>query len=209
MLGDVLFCYIFTYVRDGSDFMFPVERQNRIRELIADRHTMKISDLSKILGVSDMTIHRDIKPLIDEGYITKTFGGISLKKAPGFPDFSEGDCIVCQKAVNEKLAYRIILPGAKIETACCIHCGFIRHHQLREEPVQAICRDFLIQTTVDATVSFYVMDTSICMGCCQPQVLSFHLKEHAEKFVRGFGGDVYTFEEAMEKNVKKTAGKEC
>jgi DeoR/GlpR family transcriptional regulator of sugar metabolism len=189
--------------------MFPVERQNRIRELIANQHTMKISELSGILGVSEMTIHRDIKPLIDEGYISKTFGGITLKYVPVTPHASLDHCVICHKTINEKLAYRIILAGSKIETACCAHCGLIRHHQLHDDKVQAICYDFLNQTTISASLATYVMDTSINIGCCQPQVLSFNLKEHAEKFVKGFGGTVYTFEEAMEKNRNKMHGKEC
>ncbi|MFA1818806.1 DeoR family transcriptional regulator [Virgibacillus oceani] len=189
--------------------MFPVERQNRIKELIAKEHNMKISDLSEILSVSEMTIHRDIKPLIDEGYITKTFGGITLKYVPVTPEATEDHCVVCHKTINEKLAYRIILPGSKIETACCAHCGLIRHHQLSGEAIQALCYDFLCQTTIGASLATYVMDTSINIGCCQPQVLTFNLKEHAEKFVKGFGGSVYTFEEALEKNGKKMHGKYC
>jgi len=190
--------------------MFPVERQNRIRELMAEKHTMKISDLSEMLGVSEMTIHRDIKPLIDEGFITKTFGGVTRKYTPAdSSDTLEGHCVICHKKINEKLAYRLILPAAKIETTCCIHCGFIRHHQLHEQAVQAICHDFLLGTTVDATVSYYVMNTSISVGCCQPQVLSFHQKEHAEKFVKGFGGKIYPYEQAMEKILNNIDGKAC
>jgi DeoR/GlpR family transcriptional regulator of sugar metabolism len=188
--------------------MFPAERRNRIRELIADRHTMKISELSKILGVSEMTIHRDLKPLIDEGYLTKTFGGVTIKYIP-IHKAAENHCVVCHKTVNEKLAYRIILPDSKIETACCPHCGLIRHHQLREKAIQAICYDFLNQTTTNAASAAFVMDTSIHVGCCQPQVLSFNLKEHAEKFVKGFGGTVYTFEKAMETNNRDMHGQSC
>src|SRR5690625_3995387 len=160
---------------------------------------MRISELSKIFGVSEMTIHRDLKPLIDDGYITKTFGGITLKYVP-VHKASEEHCVICHKLINEKLAYRIILPDSKIETACCAHCGLIRHYQLRDKAIQAICCDFLNQTTINAALAAYVMDTSLNIGCCQPQVLPFNLKEHAEKFIKGFGGTVYTFEEVMEKN---------
>src|SRR5690625_7888217 len=58
--------------------MLPIERQNRIKELIQVKHNMKISELSKELCVSEMTVHRDLKPLIDAGIVIKTFGGISL-----------------------------------------------------------------------------------------------------------------------------------
>src|SRR5699024_9665044 len=94
-------------------------------------------------------------------------------------------------------AYRLILQDNNIEMACCAHCGLIRHQQLADQVVQAICHDFLKSTTISVANASYVMDTSIDIGCCQPQVLTFEQKDHAEKFVRGFGGNVYCFKEAM------------
>lgn len=187
--------------------MLPVERQNRIRELITKQHNMKISELSKILGVSEMTVHRDVKTLIDEGYVTKTFGGITLRNEES--DSALHHCVICHKRIEEKLAYRLILPESKIETACCAHCGLIRHAQLQDQVVQAICYDFLNQTTISAPLASYVMNTSIDMGCCQPQVLTFNLKEHAVNFVKGFGGNVYSFKDAMDINNKNMAGEGC
>jgi len=54
--------------------MLPAERQTYIKELIQAENHIKISELSKRLDVSDMTIHRDVKVLIDEGVVVKTFG---------------------------------------------------------------------------------------------------------------------------------------
>ena len=42
------------------------------------------------------------------------------------------------------------------------------------------------------------MDTSIDLSCCMSQVLPFKQKEHAEGFVRGFGGTVLTFEQVLQ-----------
>ena len=44
--------------------MLANERQQLIRELINSQKNLRISDLSGILGVSDMTVHRDIKVLV-------------------------------------------------------------------------------------------------------------------------------------------------
>lgn len=178
--------------------MLPVERQKRIKTLIRDRKTVKISELSAELNVSEMTVHRDLKPLISEGFVLKTFGGVTLndtlKHVP--PDLDE--CVICRRAVQNRLAYRIIYPDQRMEMACCAHCGFIRHNQIANDVAQAMCYDFLMATTINVPEAWFVMDTSINIGCCQPQVLPFELKDHAEKFVRGFGGNVYTFEEALE-----------
>lgn len=178
--------------------MLPIERQNRIKDLILNQHNMKISDLSKELQVSEMTVHRDLKPLIEAGLIVKTFGGISLLTNEEAKIVNDTCCVFCNSNVDERQAYRIILTDNRIEMACCAHCGLLRQRQLGEDVIQAICHDFLKHTTISAPSAWYVMDTSIHIGCCQPQVLSFQWKEHADKFVKGFGGAVYPFQEAIE-----------
>ncbi|MBO1002242.1 DeoR family transcriptional regulator [Pseudogracilibacillus auburnensis] len=185
--------------------MLPVERLNRIKELIQEKKNIKIAELSSELNVSEMTIHRDLKPLVEEGLIVKTFGGISLAESK--PMEPNDTCIYCSRTINEKMAYRLILPNNKIEIACCAHCGLLRHQQLGDEVIQAICYDFFRQTTISAQLASFVMDTTIDMGCCQPQVLSFEWQDHAQKFVKGFGGNVYPFDEAMETVFNKMTGK--
>lgn len=185
--------------------MLPVERLNRIKELIQEKKNIKIAELSSELNVSEMTIHRDLKPLVEEGLIVKTFGGISLAESK--PMEPNDTCIYCSRTINEKMAYRLILPNNKIEIACCAHCGLLRHQQLGDEVIQAICYDFFRQTTISAQLASFVMDTTIDMGCCQPQVLSFEWQDHAQKFVKGFGGNVYPFDEAMKTVFNKMTGK--
>lgn len=178
--------------------MLPVERQQRIKELVAMKKALKISQLSEELGVSEMTIHRDVKPLLDSGFLIKTFGGIAL--APESPPFqtSVTGCVFCNQLVTERLAYRLILQDGTIEHACCAHCGILRHHQLGPNVTQAICHDFLCQTTISAYVAHFVIDAEVSISCCQPQVLSFELRDHAERFVKGFGGTIFTFEQVSD-----------
>ncbi len=176
--------------------MLPIERQHRIKERIQQEKNMKISDLSEELNVSEMTIHRDLKPLIEEGLVIKTFGGISL--ANTLPIVQHDLCVYCRGAIHEKMAYQLILSNNEVEVACCSHCGLLRHRQLQKEVIQAICYDFFRQTTISAQRTHFVMDTSVDIGCCQPQVLSFEWEDHARKFVKGFGGHVYTLQEAMD-----------
>ncbi|WP_339226505.1 DeoR family transcriptional regulator [Oceanobacillus sp. FSL K6-2867] len=191
--------------------MLPLERQNRIKQLILENKSMKISDLSTLLNVSEMTIHRDLKPLIEDGTVIKTFGGITIPEIR-VPDSKQdlnndkGKCVLCGRIVNERMAYRLILSTSQIETACCAHCGLLRYQQLNDRVIHAICPDFLKQTTISAPVAWYVMDTEIHMGCCHPQILTFELKEHADKFVNGFGGYVFNFYEAKNEIIQKLQG---
>lgn len=179
-------------------YILPIERQAQIKELISQHKNLKISNLSTILKVSEMTIHRDLKSLLEEGFVIKTFGGISLAQSKDSSEVRPDHCVICMRPNNDKLAYRIILDSGKIEMTCCAHCGLIRHRQLGEQVIQAITHDFLKQTTVSAPLMHYIMDTTVDIGCCQPQVLTFEHRQHAEKFIKGFSGQIYTFQEAMQ-----------
>ncbi|MCH1627908.1 DeoR family transcriptional regulator [Ferdinandcohnia quinoae] len=187
--------------------MLPIERQNKIREWIKTENTLKVSEISKRLGVSEMTIYRDVKPLVEEGLVLKTSGGITLTTTPEHIQ-NKNNCTYCHKPIHSGMAYRLILNNEQIETTCCPHCGLLRHKQLGDKVVQAICSDFLRHTTISALHASYVLDTSLHVECCQPQVLVFEYQEHAKKFIKGFGGSVYTFSEAMTKVDQKMNGQE-
>ncbi|MDO5714806.1 MAG: DeoR/GlpR family DNA-binding transcription regulator [Tissierellia bacterium] len=55
--------------------MFPVERQKYILEEIKNHGFVKVDDLSKELGVSSMTIHRDLDLLEKKRKLRKKYGG--------------------------------------------------------------------------------------------------------------------------------------
>lgn len=42
------------------------------------------------------------------------------------------------------------------------------------------------------------MDTDFNLNCCQPQVLTFDTLKYAEQFLKGFGGVIFQFNEAVE-----------
>ncbi len=51
------------------------QRHNKIRELIAKDQPFAVSDLAAQFNVSEMTIHRDLNALQQEGHIKRTHGG--------------------------------------------------------------------------------------------------------------------------------------
>lgn len=190
--------------------MLPAERQIKIKEWIQKRHNLKISELSERLKVSEMTIHRDIKALVEEGTVVKTFGGISLVHQHTQQNLTNSnECVYCSRPIHEKLAYRLILPNDNIETACCAHCGLLRQKQLGDKVMHAVCRDFLRHTTISAALATFVIDSTLDIGCCQPQVLAFEYFEHANQFVKGFSGKVLSFSDAMEIIHSKMQGHHC
>src|SRR5699024_12563136 len=59
----VIICYRLLFLKffnsfKGGLFMLFIVRINRIKKIVTDKQNIKISDLSKILNVSEMTIHR-------------------------------------------------------------------------------------------------------------------------------------------------------
>ncbi len=60
--------------------MIPAERRTRIVELLQERRAVRVSLLSADLGVSEMTIRRDLERLEQEGLLSRMHGGAILKR---------------------------------------------------------------------------------------------------------------------------------
>ncbi len=55
--------------------LIPAERRNRIHEIVRTRGSVRVADLSERLGVSDITIRRDLEQLEQNGVLERTHGG--------------------------------------------------------------------------------------------------------------------------------------
>jgi DeoR family transcriptional regulator of aga operon len=55
--------------------MLAVDRRHRILERVAEEQTIHIGELAKELGVSDMTVRRDVRRLERDGFLRRTYGG--------------------------------------------------------------------------------------------------------------------------------------
>ena len=60
--------------------MFAIQRRESILEILNDKGTVQVTELVQLLGVSDVTVRKDLSKLQDEGLITKTHGGAVLNK---------------------------------------------------------------------------------------------------------------------------------
>ncbi len=65
--------------------MLPVERRQQILEILEKELTIRVSRLSEMLGVSEMTIRRDLDNLVARGLTERTHGGAVFSKgrSPG------------------------------------------------------------------------------------------------------------------------------
>jgi DeoR/GlpR family transcriptional regulator of sugar metabolism len=59
----------------GVGGLVPVDRRHVILERVADEQTIHVGALARELGVSEMTIRRDIRLLERDGFLRQTYGG--------------------------------------------------------------------------------------------------------------------------------------
>lgn len=70
--------------------MFSEERQKQIAELLNEKSSIKVSELSKIFNASESTIRRDLQDMEVKGLLIRTHGGAISGNGTNFePSFSE------------------------------------------------------------------------------------------------------------------------
>jgi DeoR/GlpR family transcriptional regulator of sugar metabolism len=97
--------------------MLARQRQERILEEVRERGGARVSDLVELLGVSDMTIRRDIEALASRGLVEKVHGGATAatERSADEPGF-EAKSFRCQqeKEAIAAAAARLVQPGTAI-----------------------------------------------------------------------------------------------
>lgn len=122
-------------------------------------------------------------------------------------EFRGQACPVCEKQITKANAtFLVVYKDGKKKVLGCPHCGLA---EVKKGNVkQAMATDFLRRKMIDAKSARYLKGTEIGF-CCEPYWLSFASKEEAEKFSKGFGGKVLSYEEALKEldgDEKKPAG---
>jgi DeoR/GlpR family transcriptional regulator of sugar metabolism len=97
--------------------MLAAQRQATILKVIVDQGAARISDLAEILGVSEMTVRRDLDLLADEGALEKVHGGAtSLSPSATLePPFLATNLreLEAKKAIG-KHAAKFVSPGSAV-----------------------------------------------------------------------------------------------
>lgn len=183
--------------------MLPEQRRARVLRELAEHGAIHIASLSRQLGVSPMTLHRDVAELVRQGYARKVRGGAVASESwrsgaaagsggSGAP-FSSDRCGVCGKPVGGRHLFVVQHERAGSRPACCAHCGLL----LLDKGVRtAMASDFLFGHSINARTAYYVVSPDLVV-CCAPAVLPFGRRQDAERFRQGFGGDVMDLDGAL------------
>jgi DeoR/GlpR family transcriptional regulator of sugar metabolism len=113
--------------------MLAQQRQEAILDRIRRDGGVRVADLVRELGVSDMTIRRDLEVLAERGLVEKVHGGATIAgsaatREPGFAAKS-----VRQRAEKEAIARRaaeMVRPGTAIALSAGTTTWALAHHLL-------------------------------------------------------------------------------
>jgi len=118
-------------------------------------------------------------------------------------------CPLCGMNIigNENTAYEVTFNDGKVTTYCCPHCGLYVQATEQETVKSAQARDFISGEWMPVSEMTFLFKSS-AVPACAPSWIAFGKKEEAEKFQKGFGGTIYTFEEALTERAKMPKGME-
>ena len=107
-------------------------------------------------------------------------------------------CIVCGMDVSKypHTHYVIKTPDGKEYVTCGVQCGLTLHLRFKDKWKSATASDLLSNRPFDVKKGFYVYKSSVITDMA-PGFIAFKRKANAEKFAKGFGGRVVTYEEAL------------
>lgn len=102
-------------ITKGGEIILADDRKDKILEILREKKSVRILDLSKQLRVSRETVRKDIVEMEEEGLLKKTYGGAVLDEANTETDYerrrSENEE---DKLVIGERAYQFIEPGDTI-----------------------------------------------------------------------------------------------
>lgn len=159
----------------------PPQRRARILEQVQLRGGMRVSELAQLLGVSDMTIRRDLDALAKDSLVTKVHGGATrtgLGAAEPTAAWNPVRLLTGQDAIAARAAL-LVRPGTAIAltagpTTCALALQLGRISQLtvvtnsipvagvlheNRQPGQTIIVTGGVRTTADALVGPVAVDT--------------------------------------------------
>jgi nitrous oxide reductase accessory protein NosL len=108
-------------------------------------------------------------------------------------------CIVCGMDVSKYPHTRYVVKTTEVEEfiTCGVQCGLTLHLRLKEKFKSATASDLLSNRLFDVQKGFYVYKSTVITDMA-PGFISFLTRANAEKFQKGFGGKVVTYQEALE-----------
>lgn len=170
-----------------------INREKQILEFLHNNGSASIQQLAETFGVSNMTIHRDLNKLAESGQIQKRHGGAILVSSA--IEEHEQVCAICGKPISQRTLFIVKFENGEEKRACCAHCGLMLQSRI-QRVWQSLTADYLYGHMISVGQAYYVIGSEVNI-CCVPSVLAFGSKPEAEKFQRGFGGQLLSMNDTV------------
>ncbi|MFI8597513.1 DeoR/GlpR family DNA-binding transcription regulator [Rothia koreensis] len=123
--------------------MIPDERRRRLLHLVEERGSVSVADLTDHLGVSHMTVRRDIRLLEESGRLRSVAGGVSLPSRLELdaPHHAKIGMRPDEKDAIARAAVRLVAPADLVYLDAGTTTLAIAHH-LAREATQSADRSF-------------------------------------------------------------------
>ncbi|WP_439294720.1 DeoR family transcriptional regulator [Lonepinella sp. BR2882] len=126
--------------------MIPAERQKKLLNLISQQDIVSINSLVDVLGVSHMTVRRDIQKLEDEGKVISVSGGVQTLERLAIEPTHNDKSLLSNKeknAIGEKAA-TLIPTGATVYLDAGTTTLEIAKRLAEREDLLIVTNDFVI-----------------------------------------------------------------
>ncbi|MCL4498080.1 MAG: helix-turn-helix domain-containing protein [Deltaproteobacteria bacterium] len=192
-------------VRSKSIKPEELSRKERVLQLVKSGKCDTVTEISRELSLSKMSVYRYVRTLMGEGKISKTFNKLypyaaGLSAAGKDSSALSVKCGICSKQItDERLKVVATYKDGGKQDFCCAHCAVMAAvHTISDlNSVSSIMgRDFIYGNPLDLRNAFLLFKTGV-IPCCSPPILVFARKDDAEKFKKGFGGEIRSFDEII------------
>jgi len=112
-------------------------------------------------------------------------------------------CLLCGMYLSDytHVKYTIVTTEGEEYVTCGVQCGLILTLNIKEKFKSATMTDLFSHKTIPSEKGWYVFKSSIITDM-SPGLIGFANKLHAEKFIKGFGGELLTYQQGLEKASK-------
>lgn len=138
--------------------MFAEERQQKIYDIICSRRTVKVSELSKMLDISTVTIRRDLDELQKQNRILRTHGGAMVA-------YSVGKAIKWQDLITQNSDLKQRIAQAAYDEICEYDTLLLDSSSTVFELVKLIASGEKTNLRVITTSLLVVQTLSDCKNC--------------------------------------------
>ncbi|WP_248925913.1 DeoR/GlpR family DNA-binding transcription regulator [Paenibacillus hamazuiensis] len=143
--------------------MFPIERLNKIKELLFKKKRVDVYELSELFSVTEVTIRRDLDKLEQMGVLLKTYGGAVLNEnllqaQPATNASETDDKIAEEKRMIGKIAAQMVEDGEAIYLSPGTTCLEIARN-LKDKRLTVVTNDLYIALMLNESIGIKVVVT--------------------------------------------------